>query len=361
MGPTGAGKSTFINAISGGSLAIGNGLSSCTQHLDNSEFLAEDGVIVQLIDTPGFDDSTRSDVEILEEIALSLQAMYDTGLDIHGIIYMHRISDQRMSGSARRDLSTFVNICGPAAMKRTAIVTNMWGLVTPDIGEDREIELKEDPLFFKTILDSGATLYRNDNPPDSGKQIISQICSEEPVRLAIQVELSDENRSLLETTAGKELDRELTQQRAEHEAELAKLQQEYIQAQQKLDTESEDELKAEIALTQDRMEKIRISAIRLQEQKQIRSTLRMDLARRRSILAPAELPASLSHHQLHQKQILSPGQRPFGERSQWAQHGRELPTPNFNTETSYRVSALIRNIVLGTAHVFRYMTSAKPK
>jgi hypothetical protein len=96
MGPTGSGKSTvritprrgfffwteckayypwfaqFINLVSGSNLDVGNGLASCTNAVKPGNPFNLDGRRVILVDTPGFDDTTRSDIDVLNTIALFL-------------------------------------------------------------------------------------------------------------------------------------------------------------------------------------------------------------------------------------------------------------------------------------------------
>ena len=90
MGATGSGKTSvssvypvmmirnshdclqFINLASGSNLRVGMGLKSCTAEVQVVEKFALDGRPVTLVDTPGFDDSSRSDTEILEMIAAFL-------------------------------------------------------------------------------------------------------------------------------------------------------------------------------------------------------------------------------------------------------------------------------------------------
>ncbi|KAF8606257.1 hypothetical protein BDV93DRAFT_604753 [Ceratobasidium sp. AG-I] len=246
MGPTGAGKSTFINTICNSTLAVSDGLKSCTHQVDVSTYQTDDNTVIHLIDTPGFNDSTRSAVEILQEISSGLQMMHEFDMPIHGIIYMHRISDQRISGSACRDFSTFMDVCGKPAMKCTSIVTSMWDLVDPDVGNAREAELRDSSLFFGNAIQEGAKIHRNYNTAESARTLISTMVREEPVTLLILQELIDEEKTLLETTAGKELDRELAQQRAKHEEDLAQLRVEHAQALAQRDAETKEELEAEM-------------------------------------------------------------------------------------------------------------------
>lgn len=57
----------FINVASGSKLAVSDSLESCTVDVETSTFFL-DGRTVTLIDTPGFDDTIRSDTDILKSI-----------------------------------------------------------------------------------------------------------------------------------------------------------------------------------------------------------------------------------------------------------------------------------------------------
>ena len=90
MGTPGSGKSTvrrvrspivtrnspgrlqFINLASGSNLRVGMGLESCTAEVQLSDEFIFDSRRVVLIDTPGFDDTSKSDTEILQIIAAFL-------------------------------------------------------------------------------------------------------------------------------------------------------------------------------------------------------------------------------------------------------------------------------------------------
>jgi predicted GTPase len=59
----------FINLASGSKFLIGGGLSSCTDVVQVSQPFDLDGRRVTLIDTPGFDDTTKSDTDILRIVS----------------------------------------------------------------------------------------------------------------------------------------------------------------------------------------------------------------------------------------------------------------------------------------------------
>ena len=75
MGATGSGKTSFINLVSGSNLKVGHGLKSCSTVVQPSTPFELDGRLVTLIDTPGFDDTTMSDTDILKVIAAFLSTM----------------------------------------------------------------------------------------------------------------------------------------------------------------------------------------------------------------------------------------------------------------------------------------------
>ena len=67
-----ADNAQFINMISNSELEMGHGLRSCTASVGRSQPFEFLGKHVTLIDTPGFDDTTVSDTDILKMIALYL-------------------------------------------------------------------------------------------------------------------------------------------------------------------------------------------------------------------------------------------------------------------------------------------------
>ena len=81
---------------------------------------------VYFADTPGFDDSTRSDTDVLKRIVSWLVAMRDKRIKLSGIIYLHRITDDRMGGTAWRNLRMLQNLVGEDKMANVVLVSNRW-------------------------------------------------------------------------------------------------------------------------------------------------------------------------------------------------------------------------------------------
>ncbi|KAH8810453.1 P-loop containing nucleoside triphosphate hydrolase protein, partial [Flagelloscypha sp. PMI_526] len=223
MGATGTGKTTLVNLISGSNLRIGTGLHSCTDQIQITHPFKLNGRTVTIIDTPGFDDTMKSDYDILNMISVYLSESYKNGTKLAGVIYIHRISDYRFSGIARKNLGMFRKLCGDTTLKNVVIVTNMWGRVPKEEAEAREAELMNQPNFFKPVLEKGAVMLRHLNTFDSAAAILRRILKNQPEPLRIQKELVDEKKHLSQTAAGVELNVELEKMKKQHQKEMEQL------------------------------------------------------------------------------------------------------------------------------------------
>ncbi|KAK0647073.1 hypothetical protein B0T16DRAFT_458936 [Cercophora newfieldiana] len=129
MGMTGSGKSTFASrlATSGTQpIGIGNTLSSKTTEIAFYETSSTKNRRVLLADTPGFDDTSRPDTSILQSITLPLFEKHKNGIPVIGIIYLHDITNPRLSGSAVKALKILQDFCGKENYPRIVFATTMW-------------------------------------------------------------------------------------------------------------------------------------------------------------------------------------------------------------------------------------------
>ena len=172
-----------------------------------------------------------------------------------GAIYVHRISDKRFAGIAGQDFNMFRELCGEHALKNVALVTNMWSAVTREVGEAREKELSA--TFFKPVLEKGAQMVWHFGTPESAHGAIRKIIAiNSLVVLRIQWELVDERKSLLNTSAGKAVNRELEEQVRQHEAEFNRVWEDMQQALKDKDEVARKELEEETRRLQKQMRRI---------------------------------------------------------------------------------------------------------
>ncbi|KAK6430255.1 hypothetical protein LTR95_013595, partial [Oleoguttula sp. CCFEE 5521] len=193
-----------------------------------------EAINVYLVDTPGFDDTDRSDADILREIASWLTTSYANSIKLHGIIYLHRITDIRMQGSAKNNLIMFRKLCGHNALKNVILATTMWERVHEPDGVERERQLKAKQEFWGYMIDNGSQLHRHQNTQDSALQLIGSLVSRQAhkakVVLDIQAEIVDHGKSLSDTAAGQAVDNAVAQERNKIAKELAYAQADMKQA-----------------------------------------------------------------------------------------------------------------------------------
>ncbi|KXN84719.1 hypothetical protein AN958_12146 [Leucoagaricus sp. SymC.cos] len=208
MGPTGSGKSFFIDLLTGNpGQRAGHSLKSVTADIQATRVRHEKyGDNIVLVDTPGFDDTLRSDMEILTMISDWLEKTYKNDVKLSGLVYLHRISDNRMAGTPHKNLRMFGKLSGDTAMNHVILVSTMWSKVRQQVGEEREGELREQ--FWKPLITKGSRIDRL-NPANRTEawRIIDQLIKEREKRDAVllQEEIVDLRRQLNETEAGKAL------------------------------------------------------------------------------------------------------------------------------------------------------------
>ncbi|KDR67885.1 hypothetical protein GALMADRAFT_257785 [Galerina marginata CBS 339.88] len=244
MGGSGTGKSTFINLISGDRLRVGETLESCTEDVALSLPFSIDGQRIRLVDTPGFDDTSKSDAEILSVIVQFLAEEYKNGRRLHGVIFLHRISDVRMGGVSRRNFTICQKLCGVDFFHNVVIATTRWDEVDLRTGEAREREFRAKPDLFKPLLDAGAKLMRHCDF-DSAQEILRTFLKVGPLPLLVQIELVDRGLDMADTEAGLELRRHVMKQNQRAEKEMNDLLDELKEAALANDTAGQKILEQE--------------------------------------------------------------------------------------------------------------------
>ena len=188
---------------------------------------------------------------------------YQQGIKLTGLLYLHRISDRRVSGTLRKNFKMFQELSGERTLRNVVIVTNMWGEVEGRVGEKREAELKGKDIFFKPILDKHAQMARHMNTVDTAQRILRLILHNTPLPQRIQEEIVDEGKDISETCAGQELNRELQEQIRTHKEEMRVLEEEAQQAMKDKDEEAKKRLMKEIKQMKDKIKGIENDAKRM--------------------------------------------------------------------------------------------------
>ena len=170
-------------------------------------------------------------------------ASYEKDIKLTGILYLHRITDVRMSGTAFQTLRMFGKLCGDKAASRVIFVTTMWDKTSTRQGEQklkkeqkekeqrqreqREKELKEN--YWRPMLELGARTDRFfQNKENCAQDIIKRLLdlpASEAIPTLLQEETVDQHRAVFETTAAKGLYSQMQTLLSQHKAGLENLQE----------------------------------------------------------------------------------------------------------------------------------------
>ncbi|KAF9043404.1 hypothetical protein BJ165DRAFT_1529440 [Panaeolus papilionaceus] len=175
MGPTGAGKSSFIEALGlKDSLKISsNGLDGYTQAVSTYKLnnVTRNGYPIYLVDSPGFADTKISEMAILSMLQ---KWMKDNDVYFNRILYLTPITSTRLPGTQRQVLKTFNALTGVKTAKNVMIVTtmwdNIWGENATKRAEDNYQQLQSD--IWKDFIEEGAQLMQFHNTQESALSIL---------------------------------------------------------------------------------------------------------------------------------------------------------------------------------------------
>lgn len=203
MGVTGTGKSSFINVLTGQKTGIGKNLQSETEDVVPYTMKVQ-GREVILLDTPGFDDTYKCDTETLRTILawLKLSGLKSTLLS--GLIYMHRITDDRVTGTMAMNLNVVKELCGEQAAKNIMLTSARWEEASSK-NEQTRFEAKENQLktnYWKVMIVKGAKIARYNRTRKSALDIVNRIINDNtPIKIQAQIELERPGATIGSTTA----------------------------------------------------------------------------------------------------------------------------------------------------------------
>jgi len=184
-------------------------LDSCTQAVRAFGCLhPRTGSNVVIIDTPGFDDSKRTDYDILKAISRWLEETYRRDITLTGILELHNIMENRMGGASRKNLEIFQQLCGIDALRNVILTTTFWDQVPEDVASMREARLKS--KFWEPMIRCGCQVARfQPRTYESAWSLIDRFdaTAHRPTTqnlrppLQLQREIVDEGKKLQETGA----------------------------------------------------------------------------------------------------------------------------------------------------------------
>ena len=123
---------------------------------------------------------------------------YKRDIKLAGILYFHRITDNRVAGTPLKNLRMFEKLCGKNAFGNIILMTTMWGHIDGATGQLREKELEGQ--YWRSMMKLGSTTVRYHNTRNSACDILDKVLQSAPNRHAVLLE--DVEGLTKETDAG---------------------------------------------------------------------------------------------------------------------------------------------------------------
>ncbi|KAK3358673.1 P-loop containing nucleoside triphosphate hydrolase protein [Lasiosphaeria hispida] len=211
LGVTGAGKSYLVNQLMDGAVKEGKTLHAETATCQAVEIELDyqyggEKRRITVVDTPGFNDTTRPDGEILAEISEFLAAQRGSRIPLRGILYLHKITGNRMTGSDETYLSLLESLVGDEALPNVILVTTMWNKMRDEDeaeGMQREQDLIDN--YWAPLISKGSFNAQFDGTSECAFSLVSQLAARDSIVLKVQKEVWDEEKPIIRTTAGQKL------------------------------------------------------------------------------------------------------------------------------------------------------------
>ncbi|KAJ8114631.1 hypothetical protein OPT61_g3543 [Boeremia exigua] len=271
MGMTGAGKTKFVTDCTEESAEDEfHSLESCTLGVTiHTMSLPNMDKRICLIDTPGFDDTNRSDADILQEIAFWLVKSYQLGVRLSGIVYLHNITETRVKGSAVQGLKIFKAICGIEAFHGITMATTFWdkvGMGDMHQADKNWLELQQNVNFWKELIDGGCSKQMLSAGRTSAMQVVQGIANRD-IRLVLkmQSQLVDERLLIYETDAGKQLKEAWFQERSGLLAEIKETREHIMKALAANEKDREKELETHHDELYEKLRKRKTNVLELEQ------------------------------------------------------------------------------------------------
>ena len=191
-----------------------------------------------------------------------LESSFRSGTRLNGLIYLHRIIDPKMQGSALNNMRMFRKLCGPECFQNIILATTFWDDVPADLGGEREQELKENDEFWGKMVKKGSEVVRLGTDKESGMELLMEIAKKQKITLQSQHEMVDENKSARETAAAQSIHEEIQRQKEEFERRIE---------EQRL--ENERKLRAQAIMREEALERERKHAAEMAKERAMREAM----------------------------------------------------------------------------------------
>lgn len=176
-------------------------------------------------------------MQILYKISAYLSKIYQDGLQLSGIVYLHRITDTRLNGFIGNNLAIFKSLCGDAFYPRVVLATTGWdSLPSKDTGNRREADILRGE--WGLMCQRGSKVFQLEKSGQSALGIVEYLIDlQTKDRVSVQEDLADEQEVQLLGQISQELSDNLGDTMGRYEKEFSNMRIDMDEANRSKDVE----------------------------------------------------------------------------------------------------------------------------
>lgn len=193
----------YVSHLSFANICIDHKLGTTEPEIYETEV---NGKKAFFIDTPGFDDTSGVDeADILKMTAGKLTQISNENLKLTSILFLHKITENRLTGRSQRLQRVYEKVWGHEAFQSVVLGTAKWY----DLGDEQNGITREKELlqgdFWDRMIRRGMDCCRLEDSESSAQQLALKLINQPPVEMQLQRELKYNVGVLIQTAAGQEL------------------------------------------------------------------------------------------------------------------------------------------------------------
>ncbi len=191
------------------------------------------------------------------------------GLEVtlSGIIYIHSICDDRMTGTMMKNLRMFQLLIGESNMEHCILVTSKWSIAGPVEAERRESDLVGN--YWGKVLAAGANIGRFEDSPSSALDIVKISHTAGDFTPQVTQEFAIQGLDLHRTMAGRVIDEDVAKAYEQRKEDLEKWRKEHMEALTLGDERSTAELELLSSRAESQLKNLRKETERLRRNRDL--------------------------------------------------------------------------------------------
>lgn len=187
-----------------------------------------------LIDTPGFNDDTMEDVEVMRHFVGWLKIAFTANIKLSGVLVMYEASSSKITDKGMKMFQNIQELVGEDAADLICLVTTKWATIAETYraeAHDRIYNLPIDVPVLGNMMRRGAGQYEHTRDDrESAESVIRLVLSRQLTKALLVQEEMKAGKEFRDTSVGKHIGLSLREQQEENARKYEELEAKHAKA-----------------------------------------------------------------------------------------------------------------------------------